>query len=232
MNNLKSNPILVKILIFFLLYRLDPEHWGVNVQPYSGSPANFAVYTALIGPHGRIMGLDLPDGGHLTHGFYTPKKKISATSIFFESMPYKVDPETGLIDYEALAKNAMLFRPQILIAGVSCYSRNLDYEKFRKIADDCGAILMADMAHVAGLVAAGLVPSPFDYCDVVTSTVHKTLRGPRAGIIFFRKGKSSFLSIFRSDFSSKSISAISSLLEIVGILAIFGVLAIFEALTT
>ena len=135
------------------------------------------------------MGLDLPDGGHLTHGFYTPKKKISATSIFFESMPYKVDPATGLIDYDELAKNAMLFRPQILVAGVSCYSRNLDYERFRKIADDCGAILMADMAHVAGLVAAGISPSPFDYCDVVTSTVHKTLRGPRAGIIFMRRGR-------------------------------------------
>ena len=100
-----------------------------------------------------------------------------------------MDPETGLIDYEALAKNAIMFKPKMIVAGVSCYARNLDYAKFRKIADDCGALLMADMAHVAGLVAAGLVPNPFDYCDVVTSTVHKTLRGPRAGIIFFRKGK-------------------------------------------
>merc|ERR1712038_1485996 len=134
------------------------------------------------------MGLDLPDGGHLSHGFYTPKKKISATSIFFESLPYKVNPETGLIDYEALARDAMKFRPKMIVAGVSCYTRKLDYSKFRKIADDCGSWLMADMAHVAGLVAAGLVPSPFEYCDVVTSTVHKTLRGPRAGIIFYRKG--------------------------------------------
>lgn len=169
-------------------FGLDASKWGVNVQPYSGSPANFAVYTALVGPHGRIMGLDLPDGGHLSHGFYTPKKKISATSIFFESMPYKVNPETGLIDYDSLAKDAMKFRPKIIVAGVSCYARSLDYSKFRKIADDCGALLMADMAHVAGLVAAGLQPSPFEYCDIVTSTVHKTLRGPRAGIIFFRKG--------------------------------------------
>merc|ERR1719511_615438 len=135
-------------------YRLNSENWGVNVQPYSGSSANFAVYTALVGPHGRIMGLDLPDGGHLTHGFYTAKKKISATSIFFESLPYKVDPETGLIDYEALAKNAIMFKPKMIVAGISCYARNLDYAKFRKIADDCGALLMADMAHVAGLVAA------------------------------------------------------------------------------
>merc|ERR1719266_1455437 len=170
------------------LFNLDPAEWGVNVQPYSGSPANFAVYTALVEPHGRIMGLDLPDGGHLTHGFYTPKTKVSATSVFFESMPYKVDPATGLIDYDALEKSAGLFKPSVIIAGVSCYSRNLDYKRFKEVADQNGSYLLADMAHVAGLVAAGLVPSPFEYCDVVTSTVHKTLRGPRAGIIFCRKG--------------------------------------------
>merc|ERR1712002_916614 len=170
------------------LFGLDPAKWGVNVQPYSGSPANFAVYTGVIQPHGRIMGLDLPDGGHLTHGFFTPKTKVSATSIFFESMPYKVDPATGLIDYDAMEKSAGLFKPNVIIAGVSCYSRNLDYKRFKEIADQNGSWLMADMAHVAGLVAAGLVPSPFEYCDVVTSTVHKTLRGPRAGIIFCRKG--------------------------------------------
>merc|ERR1719186_2576381 len=170
------------------LFAMDPAKWGVNVQPYSGSPANFAVVTAIVQPHGRIMGLDLPDGGHLTHGFFTPKAKISATSVFFESMPYKVDPATGLIDYDALEKSAGLFEPTCLIAGISCYSRNLDYKRFKEIADQNGSWLMADMAHVAGLVAAGQVPSPFDYCDVVTSTVHKTLRGPRAGIIFYRKG--------------------------------------------
>ena len=95
-------------------FGLDSSKWGVNVQPYSGTPANFAVYTALVPPHGRIMGLDLPDGGHLSHGFYTPKKWISATSLFFESLPYKVNPETGLIDYDALAKDAMKFRPKII----------------------------------------------------------------------------------------------------------------------
>merc|ERR1712115_167805 len=101
------------------LFNLDPEKWGVNVQPYSGSPANFAVYTGIIQPHGRIMGLDLPDGGHLTHGFFTPKTKDSATSIFFESMPYKVDPDTGLIDYDAMEKSAGLFKPNVIIAGIS-----------------------------------------------------------------------------------------------------------------
>ncbi|XP_037964887.2 serine hydroxymethyltransferase isoform X1 [Plutella xylostella] len=169
-------------------YRLSADQWGVNVQPYSGSPANFAVYTALVEPHGRIMGLDLPDGGHLTHGFFTSTKKISATSIFFESMPYKVDPRTGLIDYDALAASARLFKPRLIIAGVSCYSRVLDYKRFRQIADDNNALLMADMAHISGLVAAGVIPSPFEHCDVVTTTTHKTLRGPRAGVIFYRKG--------------------------------------------
>ncbi|XP_043260330.1 serine hydroxymethyltransferase [Colletes gigas] len=169
-------------------FNLNPEEWGCNVQPYSGSPANFAVYTGLIEPHGRIMGLDLPDGGHLTHGFFTANKKISATSIFFESMPYKVNIETGLIDYDKLAETSRLFKPKIIIAGVSCYSRCLDYKKFREIANENNAYLFSDMAHVSGLVAAGLIPSPFEYSDVVSTTTHKTLRGPRAGVIFFRKG--------------------------------------------
>ncbi|XP_043282211.1 serine hydroxymethyltransferase isoform X2 [Venturia canescens] len=169
-------------------FNLNPEEWGCNVQPYSGSPANFAVYTGLIEPHGRIMGLDLPDGGHLTHGFFTATKKISATSLFFESMPYKVDAVTGLIDYDKLANQAKLFKPKIIIAGISCYSRCLDYKRFREIADENGAFLFSDMAHVSGLVAAGIIPSPFEYSDVVSTTTHKTLRGPRAGVIFFRKG--------------------------------------------
>jgi len=169
-------------------YGLKSDEWGVNVQPYSGSPANFEVYTAVVEPHGRIMGLDLPDGGHLTHGFFTEKKKISATSIFFESMPYKVNPATGLIDYDQLQMTAQLFKPKLIIAGISCYPRHLDYKRFRQIADSVGAYLMADMAHVSGLVAAKVAPNPFEYCDIVTSTTHKTLRGPRSGVIFYRKG--------------------------------------------
>merc|ERR1719224_345284 len=167
-------------------FGLDEKEWGVNVQPYSGSPANFAVYTALLPPHSRVMGLDLPSGGHLTHGYYTAKKKISATSIFYESFPYKVDAVTGLIDFDELRKNALIFRPAMIIAGFSAYPRVMDFKRFKEIADECGAILMADIAHISGLVATGQHPSPFEHCDIVTTTTHKSLRGPRAGMIFFK----------------------------------------------
>merc|ERR1712139_24492 len=167
-------------------FNLSENQWGVNVQPYSGSTANFAAYTGLIQPHSRIMGLDLPSGGHLTHGYYTAKKKISATSVYFESYPYKVHPETGLIDFEELRKTALVFRPAMIIAGFSAYPRVIDFAKFREIADEVGALLMADIAHISGLVATGQHPAPFEYCDVVTTTTHKSLRGPRAGMIFFR----------------------------------------------
>jgi glycine hydroxymethyltransferase len=170
-------------------FRLDPEKWGVNVQPLSGSPANFQVYTALLDPHDRIMGLDLPHGGHLSHGFSTRTKKISATSIFFEQMPYRLNTKTGIIDYDMLASTAVLFRPKILIAGASAYTRHYDYPRMREIADSVGAYLLSDMAHISGLVAANVVPTPFELSDVVTTTTHKSLRGPRGAMIFFRKGQ-------------------------------------------
>ncbi|XP_021747689.1 serine hydroxymethyltransferase, mitochondrial-like [Chenopodium quinoa] len=169
-------------------FRLDPEKWGVNVQPLSGSPANFHVYTALLKPHDRIMALDLPHGGHLSHGYQTDTKKISAVSIFFETMPYRLDESTGYIDYDQMEKSATLFRPKLIVAGASAYARLYDYERIRKVCDKQKAIMLADMAHISGLVAAGVVPSPFDYADVVTTTTHKSLRGPRGAMIFFRKG--------------------------------------------
>ncbi|KAF2863021.1 SHMT-domain-containing protein [Piedraia hortae CBS 480.64] len=170
-------------------FGLKESEWGVNVQPLSGSPANLQAYSALLNTHDRIMGLDLPHGGHLSHGYQLPTKKISAISKYFETLPYRLDEKTGLIDYDRLEEMAMLYRPKIIIAGTSAYSRLLDYKRFREICDKAGSCyLVSDMAHISGLVAAGVVPSPFEYSDVVTTTTHKSLRGPRGAMIFFRKG--------------------------------------------
>lgn len=169
-------------------YRLDPEQWGVNVQCLSGSPANFAVYTAILEPHDRMMALDLPHGGHLSHGYQTPTKKISAVSKYFECFPYLLDESTGLIDYDAMASQALRYRPKLLVSGASAYSRHIDYARVRQIADSINSYYLMDMAHISGLVAAGVMPSPFDYADIVTTTTHKSLRGPRGSMIFFRKG--------------------------------------------
>lgn len=169
-------------------FNLDPEQWGVNVQPLSGAPANLYAYSAVMEDGDRLMGLDLPHGGHLSHGYQTPTKKISYISKYFQTMPYRLDESTGVIDFEQLERSATLFRPKIIVAGASAYSRAIDYSKFRKITDSIDAYLMADMAHIAGLVAAGVTPSPFEYADIVTTTSHKSLRGPRGALIFFRKG--------------------------------------------
>ena len=134
------------------------------------------------------MGLDLPHGGHLSHGYQTPTKKISAISKYFETFPYRLDESTGLIDYKKLEELATLYRPKIIIAGTSAYSRLIDYPRMRAIAEKVGAYLLSDMAHISGLVAGGVIPSPFPYSDVVTTTTHKSLRGPRGAMIFFRKG--------------------------------------------
>ncbi|KAF2402591.1 glycine hydroxymethyltransferase [Trichodelitschia bisporula] len=169
-------------------FGLRPEEWGVNVQPLSGSPANLYVYSALLNTHDRMMGLDLPHGGHLSHGYQTPTKKISFVSKYFETFPYRLDESTGLIDYNKLEENALLYRPKLIVAGTSAYSRLIDYARMREIADKAGAYLMSDMAHISGLVAGGAIPSPFPHSDVVTTTTHKSLRGPRGAMIFYRKG--------------------------------------------
>lgn len=170
------------------VFNLDPEKWGVNVQSLSGSPANFQAYSAVLNPHDRIMALDLPHGGHLSHGYQTDSKKISAVSVFFETFPYRLDEKTGVIDYDKMEENAKLYRPKLIVAGASAYARLIDYARVRKICDMNNAYLLADMAHISGLVAAGAIPSPFEYSDIVTTTTHKSLRGPRGAMIFYRKG--------------------------------------------
>eukprot|EP00833_Pecoramyces_ruminatium_P016564 jgi/Orpsp1_1/1190596/evm.model.d7180000079993.2 len=169
-------------------FNLDPEFWGVNVQALSGTPANMSVYTALLNPHDRIMGLNLSHGGHLSHGHQTVNRKVSGASKFFETMPYFCNEKTGLIDYDQLEVLVKAFKPKLIVAGSSAYSRNFDYERMKKIAKLTKAYLMADIAHVSGMIAAGYLNNPFEYCDVVTTTTHKSLRGPRGALIFYRKG--------------------------------------------
>ena len=149
-----------------------------NVQPHSGSSANMAVYRALLNHGDKVMGMNLSNGGHLTHGH-----KMSFSGMDYEIVDYDVDPETEMIDYDALREKAIREKPKMIIAGASAYSRAIDFAKFREIADEVGAYLFVDMAHIAGLVAVGLHQNPVEYADVVTTTTHKTLRGPRGGLI-------------------------------------------------
>jgi len=161
------------------LFGLSPKKWHVNVQPHSGSPANLAVYLALVPQGEKIMGMSLDHGGHLTHGH-----KVSATGKFWQQVPFGVDALTEVIDYDQIKKIAEKEKPQIIVAGFTAYPRKVDFKKFREIADSVGAYLMVDMSHIAGLVAGKAYASPFLYADIVTTTVHKTLRGPRSAMIF------------------------------------------------
>lgn len=156
------------------------EH--ANVQPHSGSQANMAVYFALLQPGDTVLGMNLNHGGHLTHG-----SAVNISGKYFHFEPYGLNPETETIDYEALRQRALEVKPKLIVAGASAYPRIIDFKKMREIADEVGCHLMVDMAHIAGLVAAGLHPSPVPYADVVTSTTHKTLRGPRGGLILCKE---------------------------------------------
>lgn len=154
---------------------------SANVQPHSGAQANFAVFLALLEPGDKIMGMDLSHGGHLTHG-----SPANVSGKWFETCSYGVDRETERLNFDAIRELALQERPKLLICGYSAYPRVIEFEKFRAIADEIGAYLLADIAHIAGLVAAGVHPNPIPYCDVVTTTTHKTLRGPRGGLILTR----------------------------------------------
>jgi glycine hydroxymethyltransferase len=163
------------------LFSCDEHDCACNVQPHSGSQANMACYMALLNPGDRILGMDLSSGGHLTHG-----SKVNFSGKLYEFFSYGVNEE-GLIDYDKLKEQAVELKPKMIVAGASAYPRAIDFKKFKEIADEVGAYLMVDMAHIAGLVAAGVHQSPVPYADVVTSTTHKTLRGPRGGIIICKK---------------------------------------------
>lgn len=161
------------------VFGLSPATWHVNVQPYSGSPANIAVYLALLKPGQIMMGMELSHGGHLTHGH-----KVNFSGKFYKVIKYGVDLKTGRIDYREVEKLAKKFKPKIIVSGATAYSRKIDFKKFGQIAKLVGAYHLADISHIAGLVAANLHPLPFPHADIVTTTTHKTLRGPRGAVIF------------------------------------------------
>lgn len=163
------------------LFGLKNTEWHVNTQALSGSPANLAVYVGLLEKGDKVMGMSLDHGGHLTHGH-----KVSATGKFFVQVPYGVSKETEVLDYDNLLDIALREKPKMIIAGFTAYPRTIDWKKCKEVAEACDAYLMVDMSHIAGLVAGGVYPSPFPYADVVTTTTHKTLRGPRGALIFSR----------------------------------------------
>lgn len=164
------------------LFGLNENKWHVNTQALSGSPANLSVYVGLLEKGDKVMGMSLDHGGHLTHGH-----KVSATGKFWTQVPFGVDKETEMLNYENLKEIALREKPKMIIAGFTAYPRQIDWKKFREIADLAGAYLMVDMSHVGGLVAGQAYPSPFPYADIVTTTTHKTLRGPRGALIFAKK---------------------------------------------
>jgi glycine hydroxymethyltransferase len=157
--------------------------YGANVQALSGAPANLGVMLGLLNPNDKIMGMALPHGGHLTHGW-----KVSASGIYYDSVQYELNPQTSMLDYDMIRDLALKEKPKLIIAGSSAYPRFIDFAKFREIADEVGAYLLSDMAHIAGLVAGGVHPSPVPHSHVVTTTTHKTLRGPRGGMALMAKG--------------------------------------------
>jgi glycine hydroxymethyltransferase len=167
------------------LFELDPEEWGIDVQPLSGSIANFCTYNSLLEPGDNISGLDLKNGGHISHGFQTLKKKVSVTAKYFNSFPYHLKAD-GYIDYDEMEEIVKTNNIKMLIIGYSAYPRDLNYKRCREIADKYGCHLHCDMAHFSGLVAGKVLQNPFKYCDTVVTTTHKTLRGPRGALVFYK----------------------------------------------
>ncbi len=168
-------------------FNLNPNKWHVNVQAYSGTPANLAVYNAVLNLGDKIMGMYLPDGGHLSHGWEYNGRKVTLVSKMYKVQFYHVDPNTRVFDYDQVEKEALKFKPKLLISGGTAYPREIDHKRMSEIAKKAGALYMADVSHESGLIAGGANKSPFPYADIVTMTTHKTIRGPRGALIFIKK---------------------------------------------